>query len=118
MIGAIAGDVIGSVYEWNNIKTKRFRSFSSSCSFTDDSVLTVALADAILTNRDYVSVMKSYYRRYPDAGYGGFFHQWHALRTARPIIAGAMELPCGSARSDLASILWKKSWPKRRSIQK
>ena len=54
MIGAIAGDVIGSVYEWNAIKTKRFELFSPSCSFTDDSVLTVALADAILTNRDYV----------------------------------------------------------------
>jgi hypothetical protein len=43
MIGALAGDVIGSVYEWNNIKTKRFELFSPSCSFTDDSVLTVAL---------------------------------------------------------------------------
>src|SRR5881628_3308333 len=116
MIGAIAGDVIGSVYEWNNIKTKRFELFSPSCSFTDDSVLTVALADAILTNRDYVSVMKSYYLRYPDAGMVVFSINGHALRTARPIIAGAMELPCGSARSDLPSILWRKSWPKRRSI--
>jgi ADP-ribosylglycohydrolase len=84
MIGAIAGDIIGSVYEWNNIKTKRFELFSPSCSFTDDSVLTVALADAILTNRDYVSVMKSYYRRYPHARYGGFFHQWARSQHSQP----------------------------------
>lgn len=76
MIGAIAGDIIGSVYEWNNIKTKQFDLFSPECSFTDDSVLTVALAESILTDADYTSLMRTYYRRYPDAGYGGFFHRW------------------------------------------
>lgn len=84
MIGALAGDIIGSVYEWNNIKTKHFELFSASCSFTDDSVLTVALADAILTNRNYVSVMKFYYRRCPNAGYGGFFHQWARSKQSEP----------------------------------
>lgn len=49
MIGAIAGDIIGSVYEWNNIKTKQFDLFSPDCCFTDDSVLTVALAESLLT---------------------------------------------------------------------
>jgi len=44
MIGAIASDIIGSVYEWNNIKTKQFDLFAPNCFFTDDSVLTVALA--------------------------------------------------------------------------
>ena len=44
MIGAIAGDIIGSVYEWENIKTKEFELFRPDCSFTDDTVLTVALA--------------------------------------------------------------------------
>jgi ADP-ribosylglycohydrolase len=84
MIGAIAGDIIGSVYEWKNIKTKQFVLFSPDCCFTDDSVLTVALAQSILTGTDYTSLMKSYYQRYPDAGYGGFFHQWAQTREARP----------------------------------
>ena len=84
MIGAIAGDIIGSVYEWKNIKTKQFELFSPDCCFTDDTVLTVALAESILTGTDYVSLMKSYYRRYPSAGYGGFFHQWAQAQGSQP----------------------------------
>lgn len=84
MIGAIAGDIIGSVYEWNRIKTKQFNLFSPDCYFTDDSVLTIALADAILNDKDYGVTMKSYYRRYPHAGYGGFFHQWARSRERKP----------------------------------
>jgi ADP-ribosylglycohydrolase len=84
MIGAIAGDIIGSVYEWKNIKTKQFDLFSPDCSFTDDTVLTVALAESILTGTDYASLMKAYYRRYPDAGYGGFFHRWAQAHECRP----------------------------------
>ena len=68
MIGAIAGDIIGSVYEWNNIRTKQFDLFAPDCFFTDDTVLTVALAESILTGTDYASLMNAYYRRYPDAG--------------------------------------------------
>ena len=48
MIGAIAGDIIGSIYEWNNIKTKDFPLFSEGCSFTDGTVLTIAVADWLL----------------------------------------------------------------------
>lgn len=84
MIGAIAGDIIGSVYEWNNIKTKQFDLFSPDCCFTDDTVLTVALAESILTGTDYASLMRAYYRRYPDAGYGGFFHQWAQAHESQP----------------------------------
>ena len=84
MIGAIAGDIIGSVYEWNNIKTKQFDLFSPDCSFTDDTVLTVALAESILTGADYAPLMKAYYRRYPDASYGGFFHRWAQARESEP----------------------------------
>ena len=84
MIGAIAGDIIGSVYEWNNIKTKQFDLFSPDCFFTDDTVLTVALAESLLTATDYVSLMKAYYRRYPDAGYGGFFHRWAQAHESQP----------------------------------
>jgi ADP-ribosylglycohydrolase len=84
MIGAIAGDIIGSVYEWNNIKTKQFDLFSPDCFFTDDTVLTVALAESILTGTDYVSLMKAYYRRYPGAGYGGYFHHWAQAQASEP----------------------------------
>jgi len=76
MLGAIAGDIIGSVYEWDNIKSKEFDLFSPKAFFTDDSVLTVALAETILNEDDYGQVMRSYYNRYPDAGYGGSFHEW------------------------------------------
>lgn len=84
MIGAIAGDIIGSVYEWNNIKTKQFDLFSPDCCFTDDTVLTVALAESLLTGTDYVPLMKAYYQRYPNAGYGGFFHRWAQAPESQP----------------------------------
>jgi ADP-ribosylglycohydrolase len=76
MIGAIAGDIIGSVYEQYPIKTKEFHLFDSRCRFTDDSVLTVAVADAILSGRPYVESVRQIGRRYPHAGYGGSFIQW------------------------------------------
>lgn len=85
MIGAIAGDIIGSVYEWHNIKTKAFELFSPECTFTDDSVMTVAVALALLRGgaaEDYVHAMQLLGRRYPDAGYGGRFSRW--LRTSWP----------------------------------
>ncbi len=76
MLGAIAGDIIGSVYEWNNIKTVDFPLFSPNSRFTDDTVLTVAVADAILNGKDYARTIWKYGRRYPHAGYGGRFAQW------------------------------------------
>ena len=76
MIGAIAGDVIGSVHEYTAIKTKDFPLIDPRCFFTDDTVLTIALADALLHELDYAVTLKLYYRRYPDAGYGGAFHDW------------------------------------------
>ena len=76
MLGAIAGDVIGSVHEYNAVKTKDFSLLDPDCFFTDDTVLTVALADALLHELDYAVTLKLYYRRYPDAGYGGSFHKW------------------------------------------
>ena len=48
MLGAIIGDIVGSVYEWNNIKTKDFPLFREDCFFTDDTVMAVAVADAIM----------------------------------------------------------------------
>jgi ADP-ribosylglycohydrolase len=112
MIGAIAGDIIGSVYEWNNIKTKEFELFSSECSFTDDSVLTVALADTILTGRPYVENLREFYRLYPGAGYGGSFHRWAKDPKAGPYNswgngAGMRISPAGYAYDDLEMTLKK-----------
>lgn len=76
MIGAIAGDVIGSVHEFVATKTKDFPLIDPGCFFTDDTVLTVALAEALLDELDYAVALKRYYRRYPDAGYGLAFHNW------------------------------------------
>lgn len=82
--GAIVGDIIGSRFERRNIKTKEFPLFDEDCSFTDDSVMTLAVASALI---DYngddgaleVSVIRSmqeYGRRFPRAGYGGDFLDW------------------------------------------
>lgn len=76
MIGAIAGDIIGSVYEHHPIKTKDFPLFSPRCRFTDDSVLTIAVAKAVLEDRDYLGAVLEVGRRYPYAGYGGSFIRW------------------------------------------
>jgi hypothetical protein len=76
MIGAITGDIIGSVYERNNIKTKAFHIFAHNAHFTDDTVLTVALADSILTGTPYAENLRCFYHWYPWAGYGGSFHRW------------------------------------------
>ena len=84
MIGAIAGDIVGSVYEFHNIKTKDFPLFTDQCFFTDDSVLTIALADTLLTGKPYVQNLKTFYRWYPDRGYGGSFHRWAKSRSSHP----------------------------------
>jgi ADP-ribosylglycohydrolase len=76
LIGAIAGDMIGSIYERRNIRTTEFPLFRPACRFTDDTVLTVALADSILNDVAYSLLLKDYYRRYPDAGFGGAFIHW------------------------------------------
>jgi ADP-ribosylglycohydrolase len=76
MIGAIAGDIIGSVYERQGIKSKDFPLFDPRCRFTDDTVLTAAIAKAILEGKEYSTVVKEMGRRYPHCGYGGTFLQW------------------------------------------
>ena len=66
MLGAIIGDIIGSIYERNNIKTKDFPLFSERCSFTDDTVMTIAVADAIMNGAkldDFIDSMKKYGRK-------------------------------------------------------
>lgn len=76
MFGAICGDVIGSIFERENVKTTDFALFSHGSTFTDDTVLTVAVADCILNGKPYAEVFKEYGRKYPYAGYGGMFMRW------------------------------------------
>jgi ADP-ribosylglycohydrolase len=84
LIGAIAGDIIGSFYEHHRIKTKRFPLFGQRSRFTDDTVLTVAVAETLLTGVDYVTQFRTYFRRYPYAGYGGGFRRWAQSMTPLP----------------------------------
>lgn len=110
MLGAIAGDIIGSVYESDPIKTKEFPLFGPHSRFTDDTVLTVALADAILNNRDYAAVMKSYFHRFPNAGYGSLFYRWAMSTSNQPYNSygngAAMRIsPVGWAFDSLEEVL-------------
>ena len=87
MIGAIIGDIVGSVYEWNNIKTKDFPLFQADSIFTDDSVMTAAVALALMDGgapQDYVRTMRLLGRQFPDAGYGGRFDGWLRTRWPKP----------------------------------
>ncbi|MGD9080789.1 MAG: ADP-ribosylglycohydrolase family protein [Desulfobacterales bacterium] len=84
MIGAIAGDIIGSVFEHDPIKTTSFPLFSESSRFTDDTVLSVAIADAILNQTDYGTALKQYGRKYPAAGYGMSFLSWTQSSVTKP----------------------------------
>ncbi|MFP4091611.1 MAG: ADP-ribosylglycohydrolase family protein [Cyclobacteriaceae bacterium] len=76
MLGAIAGDIIGSVYEATPTKRTDFPLFQSASTFTDDTVLTVAVADCLLNDKDYTQSLQAWGRKYPDAGYGGNFINW------------------------------------------
>ena len=94
MIGAILGDIVGSIYEFDNIKTKEFELFDKECFFTDDSVMTVAIAEALLQaeeineenledfKENLITVMHEIGVKYPDCGYGGHFLVW-MLRNKR-----------------------------------
>ncbi|MDI6797094.1 MAG: ADP-ribosylglycohydrolase family protein [Desulfatibacillaceae bacterium] len=86
MLGAICGDIIGSVYErsGNSFKQEDFPLFSPGCRFTDDSVLTLAVAWAILQGEDYGQAIRSFARKWPRAGYGGSFYAWMRSDTAGP----------------------------------
>ena len=92
MIGAIAGDIIGSVYEFHNKKSKRFPLFGYGCSYTDDSVMTLALCEAILRSREgngdlgenAVICMQKLGRKYPYCGFGGMFRSWLSSEEPAP----------------------------------
>lgn len=94
MLGAIVGDIVGSRFEFNNIKTKDFKLFTDDCFFTDDTVMTCAVAKALMKSKlhdknrmlnykenkrlrnNTIKYMQKIGRKYPDCGYGGTFYKW------------------------------------------
>ena len=76
MLGAVIGDIIGSVYEFNNVKTKDFPLWTAQSRFTDDTVCTIAIADALMHGKRFDTTLREWCRRYPDVGYGQKFKQW------------------------------------------
>jgi len=84
MLGAIVGDIVGSIYEWNNHRSKDFLLFGEKCTFTDDTVLTVAVADCLMNDGNYAEYIKNYARKYTGRGYGGRFRQWIESESMEP----------------------------------
>ena len=78
MLGSIIGDIVGSVYEFNNIKTKEFPLFSMKSNYTDDSILTIATADWLLHGGEVAHYYSKYAQQYPIpmGGYGSHFRCW------------------------------------------
>ena len=110
MLGAIIGDMSGSRFEWDNIKTKKFELLNKECFPTDDSIMTLAVAKAILASKvdlarlekEAVKYMRKLGRLYPDAGYGEMFFGWIVVKNPKPYNSfgngAAMRVsPCGFA---------------------
>ena len=78
MLGAIIGDIVGSRFEFNPTNDYNFEFFSKECDFTDDTICTIAVADALLNNADFGETIHKWCRRYPypTGGYGISFHKW------------------------------------------
>src|SRR5262245_6138165 len=112
MLGAIAGDVIGSFYEHHPTKSTDFQLFHERCRFTDDSVMTFAVAHAILDKGDYGTSMKYFGRQYPSAGYGASFFEWIFQPEVQPYNSwgngSAMRVsPVGFAFDAVDQVLWE-----------
>lgn len=129
MYGAILGDIIGSPYEFDRgNKTKEFKIFNYLCRFTDDSVMTIAVADAIMKAKAgrflgdrarmkemFVDTMHKWGRRYPEAGYGGRFYNWLMYESRKPYNSfgngsGMRVSPVGWAAEDLQQCRTLAKW--------
>jgi ADP-ribosylglycohydrolase len=84
LFGAVAGDIIGSVFEWRNTKTTDFEMFTEGSDYTDDTVLSIAVADCLLNKGNYTKTLQEYGRKYPHRGYGGFFSGWLIKDVPKP----------------------------------
>lgn len=110
MLGAIVGDIAGSVYEHRPIKKEDIDLFPPGCTYTDDTVLTVAVADCILNEGSYSDYYLKYARQYPDAGYGRIFKLWVKYEGRRIINSlgngSAMRVsPIGWACEDVKNVI-------------
>ncbi|KNY25881.1 ADP-ribosylation/Crystallin J1 [Pseudobacteroides cellulosolvens ATCC 35603 = DSM 2933] len=124
MLGAIISDVIGSTFEWHNVKSVDFQLFSNQSRFTDDTVMTIAIADAILnkerhknfiidsieSKKTYAYKLREYGKKYPDAGYGQMFNEWLSSQELTPYKSfgngSAMRVsPIGFAFDSLEDVL-------------
>ena len=120
MLGAIASDVIGSGYErnkaWQQVRSPAFDPlFARRAHFTDDTVLTIAVADSILRAADLTDVLKEYAGMYPGAGYGSTFARWAASDDREPYGSwgngSAMRVsPVGFAYDSLEEVLVRAKW--------
>lgn len=89
MLGAIIGDIVGSTREWHNIKTEDFELVLKGSRFTDDTVMTLAVAEWLMTDPDHreetlVACMQRLGRKYPDVGYGSMFYKWLMSDNPKP----------------------------------
>ena len=112
MIGVIAGDIIGSIHEHGLMKSIDFPLFDPLSRFTDDTVLTVATAYAILTGTPYEVAYRDFGRQYPHAGYGGSFYNWLLAADPRPYNSwgngSAMRVaPVGLAFGNVQDVLFE-----------
>jgi ADP-ribosylglycohydrolase len=118
ILGAMVGDIIGSSHEHGRVKSRDFPLFTADSRFTDDTVLTAAVASAIIDARrsatgatpDYHSAVLAFARKWPHAGYGGNFRKWIHSSDPRPYNSwgngSAMRVsPVGFAFDDEASVL-------------
>jgi len=102
ILGAFAGDIIGSPYEFNNVKSTDFDFFRKGTFFTDDSVLTAATMDALLSGLDYAEAYQEYAQFYHHRGYGGRFKSW---------IYSDNPKPYGSWGNGSADVLYRRQRP-------
>lgn len=112
MLGAIAGDIIGSAYEFHYTKSYDFDLFTPQSTPTDDTIMTIAVADCILNGKEYAATLKEYGQRYPHAGYGSMFHKWLGGNNFAPYNSfgngSAMRVnPVGFAFSSLDRVLYE-----------
>lgn len=112
MLGAIIGDIVGSRFEFNNTKKYNFKLFAGGCNYTDDTICTVAVSDAILSGRSYTERLHHWCRLFPHpmGGYGGSFARWVASDYPQPYNSfgngSAMRVsPVAWAFNDLDKIL-------------
>jgi len=83
-IGAIIGDINGSIYEFNNHRSKQFSMFSKKMFFTDDTVLTIAVMDCLLHKKDCVETLREWAKEYPNCSWGGSFARWLSNKNPQP----------------------------------